>query len=58
MKNWKTSVAGILSALVAWANATVAVLDGLDSTRPDWNVAVVATIAAVAFIFAKDSNSK
>jgi len=53
--NWKTTAVGILTAAVAWGNAIIAQIDGNTATVADWNLAVVATMAAVGFIFAKDA---
>ena len=56
MKNWKTTTAAVLTAVVAWANAAIAVLDGVAQTQPDYTLAVTLTIAAAGLLFAKDNN--
>jgi len=55
-RSWKTTLAGCLTALVAWANAVIAVTDGVAATKPDWALAVTASIAAVGLLMAKDGN--
>ncbi len=51
--NWKTTVAGILSVVVAVLDAAQAVLSG----KPvDWNSVVAAIIAGIGLIMAADHN--
>ena len=51
--NKKTTIAGILTALVAVANAGVALLNG---SQPDWTVTIAAITTALGLLFAKDSD--
>ena len=50
-KNWKTTIAGILTAIVAIGSAALAVLNG-DST--DWTATIAAVTAAIGLLFAED----
>ena len=51
--NKKTTLAGILTALVAVGNAGVALLNG---EQPDWTVTIAAITTAIGLIFASDSD--
>ena len=50
-KNWKTTIAGILPAIVAIGSAALALLNG-GST--DWTATIAAVTAAVGLLFAED----
>lgn len=54
--SWKTTAVAVLIAVVAIANALIAMWDGDPATMPDWNVAVTALIAAVGLFLAKDGD--
>lgn len=53
MKSWKTTVAGILTALIAVGSAAVA---QLNDQSVDWTATIAAVSAAFGLLFAKDSN--
>ena len=55
-KSWKTTTVAVLIAVVAIANALIAMLDSDPATVPDWNVAITALIAAVGLFLAKDDD--
>ena len=57
-RSWQTTTCGVLAAAVAWATAVMAAIDGNAATEPDWNIPVVATIAAIGLIRARDNNLK
>ena len=56
MKSWKTTVAGVLTALLPVLNAVQAFLDNDPLTVPDWGLAVAAITAGLGLIFARDNN--
>ena len=53
--NWKTTVAGILAAVVAIADGAAQLLDGNPLTNPDYTLIIAAVIAAIGLIFARDA---
>ena len=53
MKSWKTTVAGILTDLIAVGSAAVA---ELNDQSVDWTATIAAVSAAFGLLFAKDSN--
>ena len=53
MSSWKTTVSGILTAVVAVSSAVIATLNG---GSPDWTATIAAITAAIGLLFAKDSN--
>ena len=55
MKDWKTTLAGILVVLGAACTQAVAMLDGNPATVPNWNIVLAAVPVAFGFIFAGDS---
>lgn len=55
MKNWKTTVAGILVVLGAACTQAVAMLDGNPETVANWNLVIAAIPVAFGFIFAGDA---
>jgi len=55
MKNWKTTLAGLLIVLGAAATQAAAMLDGNPATVANWNVVLAAVPAAFGFIFAGDA---
>lgn len=50
-KNWKTTIAGILTAIVAIGSAALAALNG---GSPDWTATIAAVTAAIGLLFAED----
>jgi len=58
MKNWKTTAAGILTALIALSTAVKAMIDGDPATNPEWTIVVAAFVTAIGLIMAKDSTTK
>ena len=53
--NWRTTTAAILAAVVAVANAVLAIVDGNPVTEPDWNIVVTLLITACGLFFARDA---
>jgi len=53
MNSWKTTISGILTAVVAVSSAVISTLNG---TPVDWSVVVAAVTASVGLLFARDSN--
>lgn len=56
MKSWKTTVAGILTALIPTLNAVSAFLDGDPLTIPDWGLAIAGITAGLGLLFARDNS--
>ena len=54
--NWKTTLSGIIGALVVVGAEVQKVLDGVDATQPDWNVVIGAVILALGLFFARDAD--
>ena len=54
--NWKTTLAGVLSAASVIMLQVSYMFDGIDATNPDWNVALLALGTAVSLLFAKDGD--
>lgn len=52
-KNKKTTIAGVLTALVAVAHAGISLING---DQPDWATTVAAITAAIGLLFAKDGD--
>ena len=55
-KSWKTTVAGIFTFLAVLAPSVTALLDGVESTVPDWGLVVAAAIAMFGLVSARDNN--
>lgn len=55
-RSWKTSAVGILTAVSAWLQCAIAVLDGVAETEPQYGLAVTLTIAAIGLLAAKDGD--
>lgn len=55
-KNLKTTIAGIATIIAALGGAAAMLLDGNDSTIPDWTGVAAAIVAGVGLIFARDFN--
>lgn len=53
-KNLKTTVMGCLAAAAAIIDATMAQIDGVAATEPNWGLVVATVITAVGLILAKD----
>lgn len=53
MKNWKTTVSGIIAIVIALAGAAQALISG---GAVDWTAVISAIIAGVGLISAKDNN--
>lgn len=51
--NRKTTIAGLLTAFIAIANAGISLVNG---TQPDWTVTIGAITAAIGLIFARDGD--
>lgn len=58
MKSWKTTAAGIASAVAALANAASAWLDNDPATNPDWVLVGSVLAAAVGLLWARDNNKR
>ena len=56
MKSWKTTVAGVLTAIIPVLNAVQAFIDGDPATVPDWGLAIAAVTAGLGLFFARDNN--
>ena len=56
MKSWKTTVAGILTALIPALTAASAFLDNDPLTIPDWGLAIAGITAGLGLLFARDNN--
>lgn len=54
--NWKTTVAGVLAFVAALATQAQAFLDSKPETIADWDLVVVAFIAMVGLLRARDDN--
>ena len=53
MSSWKTTMSGILTAVVAVSSAVIGTLNG---TPVDWSVVIAAITASIGLLAAKDSN--
>ena len=54
MKSWKTTVAGIVTIIVAVGNAVLTYLK--TGTLPDFGILIAAVTAGIGLIKAKDAN--
>ena len=55
--NWKTSLAGVLTAVgMVISSIALPLLDNDVATVPNWSVAIPAVIAAIGLIFARDAD--
>ena len=54
MKNWKTTLIGLLPALAALSMQVYYLYDGNPSTNPDWSVVLAALGLGGLGVFAKD----
>lgn len=53
MSSWKTTISGILTAVVAVSSA---VINTINSEPVDWTAVIAAVTASVGLLFARDSN--
>lgn len=53
MKNLKTTIAGVATAIVAVSHALIELYNG---GTPDWATTIAAVTAALGLLFAKDSD--
>jgi hypothetical protein len=53
MSSWKTTISGILTAVVAVSSAVIGTLNG---TPVDWTAVIAAVTASIGLLFARDSN--
>ena len=53
VSSWKTTISGILTAVVAVSSAVISTLNG---TPVDWTVVIAAVTASIGLLFARDSN--
>lgn len=51
MNNWKTTISGVLTAVVAISSAALTFLQG---GSPDWTATIAAITAAMGLLFAQD----
>ncbi len=57
MKNWKTTLLGVITILIAAGGAAKALLDGDPSTNPDLMALTAAVTAGWGLITAKDAST-
>ncbi len=55
LKSWRTSLAGLLSAIAMSIPTIQAAIDGNPATVPDWSIVVGAVGLAVVAFFARDN---
>jgi len=53
MSSWKTTISGVLTAVVAVSSAVISTLNG---SPVDWSVVIAAVTASIGLLAAKDSN--
>ena len=53
-KNWKTSLAGVCTAVMAIADMIVKLCDGNPATTPDYTLVVATITAAIGLLCARD----
>ena len=53
VSSWKTTISGILTAVVAVSSAVISTLNG---TPVDWTAVIAAVTASIGLLFARDSN--
>ena len=56
MKSWQTTVAGVLTIVVAVGSAVLAIVDNDTMTNPDWAIVMAAITAGIGLIFSRDNN--
>ena len=52
MSSWKTTISGVLTAVVAISSAALITIQG---GTPDWTATLAAISAAIGLLFAKDN---
>ena len=58
MKNWKTTVAGLIAAAVAILTGIKAAIDNDPATIPDYGTIVATITTAIGLLFSRDANNK
>jgi anti-sigma-K factor RskA len=53
--SWKTTTAGLVTAIAAVANAISLLLDNNSATNPDWTATIAAVSAGLGLLFARDN---
>ena len=53
VSSWKTTISGVLTAIVAVSSAVISTLNG---TPVDWTAVIAAVTASIGLLFARDSN--
>tara|TARA_R100000664_G_scaffold34016_1_gene53440 strand:+ start:9054 stop:9257 length:204 start_codon:yes stop_codon:yes gene_type:complete len=56
LMNWKTTLSGVIGALVVIGAEVQKFLDGSEATQPDWNVVIGAVVLALGLFFARDAD--
>lgn len=56
MMNWKTTLSGLIGAVVVVGAEVQKFLDNDIATQPDWNVVIGAVVLAVGLFFARDAD--
>tara|TARA_R100001594_G_scaffold149966_1_gene209416 strand:+ start:11223 stop:11426 length:204 start_codon:yes stop_codon:yes gene_type:complete len=54
--NWKTTLSGLIGALVVVGAEVQKFLDNDVATQPDWNVVIGAVVLAIGLFFARDAD--
>ncbi|GIV50220.1 MAG: hypothetical protein KatS3mg038_3856 [Candidatus Kapaibacterium sp.] len=58
MRNWRTTLAGVLVAAAAILTSVAREVDGDPNTVADWGTTVALVVAAAGLIFSKDAAEK
>ena len=56
MMNWKTTLSGLIGAVVVVGAEVQKFLDNDIATQPDWNVVIGAVVLAIGLFFARDAD--
>ena len=54
LTSWRTTLAGICTAVIAIADGIMKLVDADPMTKPDWALIIAAVTAAIGLIFARD----
>ena len=54
--NWKTTLSGLIGAVVVVGAEVQKFLDNDVATQPDWNVVIGAVVLAIGLFFARDAD--
>ena len=54
-RNWRTTLAGVIAAVLAIGDGVMKLIDSDPLTNPDYQLIIAATIAAVGLMFARDA---